>query len=61
MAAQPVAPASGWIGFRALNGGDADAGAAATDLTNILDTVEVPMREQRHLRSIEGFNKATAD
>src|SRR5262245_23451064 len=62
MAAQPVAaPASGWIGFRALNGDDADAGAAATDLTNILDTVEVPIVVLRRDFTIAGFNKATAD
>jgi signal transduction histidine kinase len=61
MAAQPVAPASGWIGFRALNGDDADAGAAATDLTNILDAVEVPIVLLRRDFTIAGFNKATAD
>src|SRR6478672_11581394 len=61
VAAQPIAPASGWIGFRALNGDDADAGAAATDLTNILDTVEVPIVVLRRDFTIAGFNKATAD
>jgi signal transduction histidine kinase len=61
VAAQPVAPASGWIGFRALNGDDADAGAAATDLTNILDTVEVPIVLLRTDYTIAGFNKATAN
>ena len=61
MAAQPVAPAGGWIGFRAPNGDDADAGAAATDLTNILDAVEVPIVVLRRDFTIAGFNKATAD
>jgi signal transduction histidine kinase len=61
VAAQPVAPASGWIGFRALNGDDADVGAAATDLTNILDTVEVPIVVLRRDFTIAGFNKATAN
>jgi signal transduction histidine kinase len=61
MAAQPVAPASGWIGFRALNGDDADAGAAPTDLTTILDTVEVPIVVLRRDFTIAGFNKAAAD
>src|SRR5262249_30425859 len=61
MAAQPVAPASGWIGFRALDGDDADAGAAATDLTTILDAVEVPIVVLRGDFTIAGFNEATAD
>jgi len=61
MAAQPVASASGWIGFRALNGDDADAGAASTDLTNILDAVEVPIVVLQRDFTIAGFNKATAD
>src|SRR5262245_62931276 len=61
MAAQPVAPAGGWIAFRALNGDDADAGAAATDLANILDTVEVPIVVLRRDFTVAGFNKATAD
>src|SRR5689334_11530341 len=61
VAAQPVAPAGGWIGFRALNGDDADASAAAADLTNILDTVEAPIVVLRRDFTIAGFNKATAD
>jgi signal transduction histidine kinase len=61
MAVQPVAPAGGWIGFRAPNGDDADAGAAATDLTNILDAVEVPIVVLRGDFTIAGFNKATGD
>jgi signal transduction histidine kinase len=61
MTAQPVAPTSGWIGFRALNGDDAGTRAAATDLTNILDTVEVPIVVLRRDLTIAGFNKATAD
>jgi signal transduction histidine kinase len=61
MTAQPVAPTSGWIGFRAHNGDDAGTRAAATDLTNILDTVEVPIVVLRRDLTIAGFNKATAD
>ena len=61
MAAPPVASASGWIGFRALSCDDADAGAASTDLTNILDAVEVPIVLLRRDFTIAGFNKATAN
>jgi PAS domain-containing protein len=61
MTAQPVAPTSGWIGFRAHNGDDAGTRAAATDLTNILDTVEVPIVVLRRDLTIAGFNKVTAD
>jgi signal transduction histidine kinase len=61
MTAQPVAATSGWTGFRAVNGDDAGAGAAATDLTNILDAVEVPIVVLRRDFTIAGFNKATAD
>ena len=61
MAAPPVASASGWIGFRALSGDDADAGAASTDLTNILDAVEVPIVVLQRDFTIAGFNQATAD
>jgi signal transduction histidine kinase len=61
VAAPPVASASGWIGFRALSGDDADAGAASTDLTNILDAVEVPIVVLQRDFTIAGFNKATAD
>jgi signal transduction histidine kinase len=61
MTAQPVAATSGWTGLRAVNGDDAGAGAAATDLTNILDAVEVPIVVLRRDFTIAGFNKATAD
>src|SRR2546422_5699152 len=61
MTAQPVAPTSGWNGFRAVNGDDAAGRAAAADLTNILDTVEVPIVVLRRDFTIAGFNKATAD
>jgi signal transduction histidine kinase len=61
MTAQPVAATSGWTGFRAVNGDDAGAGAAATDLTNILDAVEVPIVVLGRDFTIAGFNKATAD
>jgi hypothetical protein len=43
MTAQPVALNGGWAGFRAVSGDEAAADAAAADLINILDTVEVPI------------------
>ena len=39
MAAQPVAPAGGWIGFRALNGDDADADARGRAAAGALRTL----------------------
>jgi hypothetical protein len=40
MTAQPATFNGGWTGFRAVNGDDAAANTAATDLIHILDTVE---------------------
>jgi signal transduction histidine kinase len=57
MAAQPATLNGGWAGFRAVSGDD----AAATDLINILDTVEVPIVVLRRDLMIAGFNKAAAD
>ena len=51
----------GWAGFRAANGDAAAANAAAADLINILDTVEVPVVVLRRDLMIAGFNKAAAD
>src|SRR6476661_8134957 len=57
----PVARTSSWAGFRPFKGDEAAAGAAATDLINILDTVEVPIVALRRDFTIAGFNKAAAD
>src|SRR5579862_6949881 len=46
----------GWTGFQAVFGDD----AATTDLSNILDTVEVPIVVVRS-SIIAGFNKAAED
>src|SRR6516164_6439259 len=51
----------GCAGFRAANGDAAAANAAAADLINILDTVEVPIVVLRRDLTIAGFNKAAAD
>ena len=51
----------GWTGFRAVNGDDAAANTAATDLINILDAIEVPIVVLRRDLMIAGFNKAAAD
>src|SRR5215468_2314429 len=61
MTAQPATLNGGWAGFRAINGDDVAANAAATDLINILDTVEVPIVVLRRDLAIAGFNKAAAD
>jgi signal transduction histidine kinase len=56
MTAQPATLNGGWAGFRTVSGD-----AAATDLINILDTVEVPIVVLRRDLMIAGFNKAAAD
>ena len=61
MTRQPVTLNGGWTGFRAVNGDDAAANTAATDLINILDAVEVPIVVLRRDLRIAGFNKAAAD
>ena len=61
MSAQPATLNGRWPGFRAVNGDDAAANAAATDLINILDTVDVPIVVLRRDLMIAGFNKAAAD
>lgn len=61
MTAQPATLNGGWAGFRAVSGDDAAANAAAADLINILDTVEVPIVVLRRDLMIAGFNKAAAD
>ena len=60
MTAQPATLNGGWAGFRAVSGDDAAANAAAADLINILDTVEVPIVVLRRDLMIAGFNKAAA-
>jgi len=61
MTGQPVEPTGGWTGFQAVNGDEPVAGATATDLISILDTVEVPIVVLRRDFTIAGFNKAAAD
>ena len=61
MSAQPATLNGRWPGFRTVNGDDAAANAAATDLINILDTVDVPIVVVRRDLMIAGFNKAAAD
>lgn len=61
MTAQPATLNDGWAGFRAASVDDAAANAAATDLINILDTIEVPIVVLRRDLMIAGFNKAAAD
>jgi PAS domain S-box-containing protein len=51
----------GWTGFQGVNGDDAAANTAATDLISILDTVDVPIVVVRRDFVIAGFNKAAAD
>jgi PAS domain S-box-containing protein len=57
MTAQPATLNGGWAGFRAVNGDE----AAAADLINILDTVEVPIVVLRRDLMVAGFNTAAAD
>ena len=62
MTAQPAWLNSGWAGFRAaVNGDDAAASTAATDLINILDAVEAPIVVLRRDLMIAGFNDTAAD
>jgi signal transduction histidine kinase len=61
MTARPATFNGGWTAFRAVNGDDAAANTAATDLIHILDTVEVPIVVLRRDLMIAGFNKAAAD
>jgi len=61
MTAQSATLNGGWADFRAVSGDDAAANTAATDLINILDTIEVPIVVLRCDLMIAGFNKAAAD
>jgi signal transduction histidine kinase len=61
MAARPATLNGGWDGFRSVSGDDAAGNAAATDLINILDAVELPVVVLRRDLVIAGFNKAAAD
>ena len=61
MTTQRVTLNGGWTGFQGVNGGDAAANTATTDLINILDTVEVPIVVLRRDLMVACFNKAAAD
>jgi len=61
MTAQPATFNGGWTAFRAVSGDDTAANTAATDLINILDTIEGPIVVLRRDLMIAGFNKAAAD
>src|SRR2546425_4763506 len=61
MTTQGVPLNGGWIGLHAVNGDDAAANTATTDLINILDTVEIPIVVVRRDFVIACFNKAAAD
>ena len=61
MTAQSATLNGGWSDFRAVSGDGAAANMAATDLINILDTIEVPIVVLRRDLMIAGFNKAAAD
>jgi signal transduction histidine kinase len=61
MTAQSAALNGGWTDLRAASGDGAAANTAATDLINILDTIEVPIIVLRRDLMIAGFNKAAAD
>ena len=61
MTDQPATLKGGWTGFLAVSGDDAAANTAATDLINILDTIEVPIVVLRRDLMIAGFNEAAAE
>jgi signal transduction histidine kinase len=61
MTTQCVTLNDGWTGFRGVNGDDAAANTAATNLINILDTVDVPIVVLRGDFMLVCFNKAAAD
>ena len=51
----------GWAGLQGVNGDDAAASTAATDLINILDAVDVPIVVLRRDGVLVCFNDAAAD
>jgi PAS domain S-box-containing protein len=61
MTAQRVTLDGRWTGYRGVNGDEAGANTAATDLINILDAVEVPIVVVRRDFRVDGFNKGAAD
>jgi len=61
MMTQRVALSGGWTGFSGVCCDDAAASAAAADLINILDTVDVPIVVVRRDFVTACFNKAAAD
>jgi PAS domain S-box-containing protein len=60
MTMQPASFNGGWTGFH-INGDGTTANAAMTGLTNILDTIEVPIVVIRRDLTMAGFNHAAAD
>ncbi|MGZ3565256.1 MAG: PAS domain S-box protein [Gemmatimonadaceae bacterium] len=61
MRAQRVGLDEGWPALQGLNGDDPAANTTPTDLTNILDTVAVPIVVVRRDFIIAYFNKAAAE
>ena len=61
MTAQHVRLEGGWTAFQGVNGDDAAANTATTDLINVLDTVEVPIVVLGRDFTIVCFNNAAAD
>jgi PAS domain S-box-containing protein len=61
MTTERVTLNSGWTCFQGVNGDDAPANTATTDLISILDTVDVPIVVVRRDFMIACFNKAAAD
>lgn len=61
MTTQRVALNGGWAGLQGVNGDNTTENTAATDLINILDTVEAPIVVLRRDFMIACFNKAAAD
>lgn len=61
MTTQRVTLNGGWTSFQGVNGDDAAADTATTDLIHILDAVELPIVIVRRDFVIAGFNKAAAD
>jgi PAS domain S-box-containing protein len=61
MTTERVGLVGGWTGLEGVYGDDVSVTATATDLINILDTVEVPIVVLRRDGRIACFNKAAAD
>jgi PAS domain S-box-containing protein len=61
MTASRVAHIGRWSGFQGVNGDDAAGHAAADDLINVLDAVDVPIVVVRRDFRVGSFNKAAAE